>query len=489
MQIEHILLWVAILIFVSVVSSKLSDKFGIPILLLFLTIGVLAGSEGIGGIYFDDAKLSKSIGVVALIFIIFSGGFDTNWKDAQSVILPGAILSTAGVLMTAVITGFFAVYILKFSVLEGMLLGSIVSSTDAPAVFSILRSKRISLKQPLKPLLEFESGSNDPMAIFLTVGFISILTVKDMGIAALIPRFMLDMSVGAVIGYLMARFIVIFINRLKLGYEGLYPVIMISFVMLTYVIAVFLKGNGILAVYFAGLMLGKAEFPNKKMIMRFHEGLAWLAQIVMFVTLGLLVFPSHIVPLIGTGFLLTLLLMMVARPVSVFLCLVPFKMNMRKKVMIAWVGLRGSVPIILATFPFMAGIQQADTIFNIVFFVVIASVFIQGTSIPILSRILKLDVPLTNKTNYPIEFEKTASFDAEMIDVIVPFDSEVVGKRIGDLNIPEKCLIMLICRKGKFVIPSGDMVIDSGDVLLVLANTADFSAFQQMLAHLKKEGS
>lgn len=179
--------------------------------------------------------------------------------------------------------------------------------------------------------------------------------------------------------------------------------------------------------------------------------------------------------------------MMVARPVSVFLCLVPFKMNMRKKVMIAWVGLRGSVPIILATFPFMAGIQQADTIFNIVFFVVIASVFIQGTSIPILSRILKLDVPLTNKTNYPIEFEKTASFDAEMIDVIVPFDSEVVGKRIGDLNIPEKCLIMLICRKGKFVIPSGDMVIDSGDVLLVLANTADFSAFQQMLARLKRE--
>lgn len=488
MPIENILLWVAVLIFVSVVSSKLSDKFGIPILLLFLTIGMLAGSEGIGGIYFDDAQLAKSIGVVALIFIIFSGGLDTNWKDSKSIILPGAILSTAGVLMTAIFTGFFAVYILKFSLLEGMLLGSIVSSTDAPAVFSVLRSKRISLKQPLKPLLEFESGSNDPMAIFLTVGFISILTVENMGITALIPRFMLDMSVGALIGYLMAKFIVFFINRLKLGYEGLYPVIMISLVLLTYVIAVFLKGNGILAVYLAGLMLGKAGFPNKKMIIRFHDGLAWLAQIVMFVTLGLLVFPSHIVPLIGAGFLLTFLLMVVARPVSVLLCLLPFSMNMRKKLMVAWVGLRGSVPIILATFPFMAGIPQADTIFNIVFFVVIASVFIQGTSIPILSKILKLDVPLANKMNYPIEFEKTAAFDAEMIEVIVPFDSEVVGKRISDLDVPEKCLILLICREGKFVIPSGSMVIKSSDVLLVLANTTDFLDFQQTLARLKKEG-
>src|SRR3989339_316925 len=488
MPIENILLWVAVLIFVSVVSSKLSDKFAIPTLLLFLTIGMLAGSEGIGGIYFDDAQLAKSIGVVALIFIIFSGGLDTNWKDTKSVILPGVILSTAGVLMTAVITGFFAVHILKFSLLEGMLLGSIVSSTDAAAVFSVLRSKRISLKQPLKPLLEFESGSNDPMAIFLTVGFISILTVKNMGIAALIPRFMLDMSVGALIGYLMAKFIVFFINRLKLGYEGLYPVIMISLVLLTYVIAVFLKGNGILAVYLVGLMLGKAEFPNKKMIMRFHDGLAWLAQIVMFVTLGLLVFPSHIVPLIGAGFFLTFLLMVVARPVSVLLCLLPFKMNIRKKAMVAWVGLRGSVPIILATFPFMAGIPQADTIFNIVFFVVIASVFIQGTSIPILSKILKLDVPLANRISYPIEFEKTAAFDAEMIDVIVPFDSEVVGKRISDLDVPEKCLILLICRQGNFVIPSGSMVIESGDVMLVLANTADFLVFQQMLARLKKEG-
>jgi len=487
MPIENILLWIAVLMFVSVVSSKLSDRFAIPALLLFLIIGMLAGSEGIGGLYFDNAQLAKSLGIVALIFIIFSGGLDTNWKDTKAVVWPGVVLSTAGVLLTAIITGFFAIYILKFSFLEGMLLGSIVSSTDAAAVFSILRSKRISLKQPLKPLLEFESGSNDPMAVFLTVGFISILTLKNMSILALIPRFFLDMSMGALIGYLMARFIVFFINRLKLYYEGLYPVIMISLVLLTYVIAVFLKGNGILAVYLVGLMLGQAEFPNKRMIVRFHDGLAWLMQIAMFVTLGLLVFPSHIVPLIGAGLLLTLLLMVVARPVSVLLCLLPFKISIRKKAMVAWVGLRGSVPIILATFPFMAGIPQADTIFNIVFFIVIASVLIQGTSIPVISKMLKLDAPWTNRISYPLEFEKTEGIDAELTDIIVPYDSEVAGKMIRDLNIPEKCLIMLISRNDKFIIPSGTTVIESGDVLLVLANEMDLSILQQTIMHIDKK--
>lgn len=482
MVIENILLWIAVLMFVSVVSSKLSDRFAIPVLLLFLTIGMLAGSEGIGKLYFDNAQLAKSIGIVALIFIIFSGGLDTNWKDTKAVIWPGVVLSTVGVLLTAIITGFFAVYILKFSLLEGMLLGSIVSSTDAAAVFSILRSKRISLKPPLKPLLEFESGSNDPMAVFLTVSFISILTLKNMSIAALIPKFFLDMGMGALIGYLMAKFIILFINRLKLYYEGLYPVLMISLVLLTYVIAVFLKGNGILAVYLAGLMLGQAEFPNKRMIVRFHDGLAWLMQIVMFVTLGLLVFPSHILPLAGAGLLLTLLLMLVARPLSVMLCLLPFKINLRMKTMVAWVGLRGSVPIILATFPFMAGIPQADTIFNIVFFIVIASVLIQGTSIPIISKILKSDAPWINRTSYPIEFEKTEGVDAELTDIIVPYNSEAVGKMIRDLNVPEKCLIMLISRNDKFIIPAGPTAIEGGDVLLVLANTEDLLAFQQTLA-------
>lgn len=286
----------------------------------------------------------------------------------------------------------------------------------------------------------------------------------------------------------MARAIVILVKHLRLDYEGLYPVITIALVLLTYVIAIFLKGNGILAVYLAGLGLGQEDFPNKKFITKFHDGLAWICQIAMFVTLGLLVFPSHLVPLMGAGLLLTFLLMVVARPVSVFLCLLPFNMSIRKKILVAWVGLRGSVPIILATFPFTVGIAQADTYFNIVFFVVIASVFIQGTSIPFVSKLLKLDIPLTNRRSYPIEFEKVEGIDADLTDIIVPYNSVAVGKTIRELNVPDKCLIMLISRNEKFVIPSGNTVIEGGDVLLVLANKTDLATFSHAILQNNKIG-
>ncbi len=485
-MLEGILLCAGLLIFVSIVSSKLSDRFAVPVLLLFLAVGMLAGSEGIGLIYFDNMPLAKSFGILALIFIIFSGGLDTHWKDVRPVVWMGILLSTAGVFLTAIITGCFAVFILKFSFLEGMLLGSIVSSTDAAAVFTTLRSKRISLKKPLKPLLELESGSNDPMAVFLTMGFISLLTVKGMSFALLLPRFVMDMGMGAVTGYLMAVFITFFINRFRLDYEGLYSVLMISFVLMTYSAAIFLNGNGFLAVYIAGLMLGQADFPNKKVIMRFHDGLAWLMQITMFVMLGLLVFPSRIVSMMGAGLLLTFFLMVIARPLSVLVCLLPFKLDIRKKAMVAWVGLRGAVPIILATFPFIADIPQAETIFNIVFFVVISSVFIQGTSIPVLSKALKLDVPLASRIKYPIEFEKTSAIDADLKDIIVPYDSDAVGKRISDLGFADKCLIVLISREGKFIVPSGSTVIEGGDVFLVLASEQNFPALQQKVSRLKK---
>ncbi|HSA32025.1 MAG TPA: potassium/proton antiporter [Candidatus Omnitrophota bacterium] len=485
-MLEGILLCAALLIFVSIVSSKLSDRFAVPVLLLFLAVGMIAGSEGIGLIYFDNMPLAKSFGILALIFIIFSGGLDTHWKDVRPVVWMGILLSTAGVFLTAIITGCFAVFILKFSFLEGMLLGSIVSSTDAAAVFTTLRSKRISLKKPLKPLLELESGSNDPMAVFLTMGFISLLTVKGMSFALLLPRFLMDMGMGAVTGYLMATFITFFINRFRLDYEGLYSVLMISFVLMTYSAAIFLNGNGFLAVYIVGLMLGQADFPNKKVIMRFHDGLAWLMQITMFVMLGLLVFPSRIISLMGAGLLLTFFLMVIARPLSVLVCLLPFKLDIRKKAMVAWVGLRGAVPIILATFPFIADIPQAETIFNIVFFVVISSVFIQGTSIPVLSKFLKLDVPLASRIKYPIEFEKTAAIDADLKDMIIPYDSDAVGKKISDLGFADKCLIVLISREGKFIVPSGSTVIEGGDVFLVLASEQNFPALQQKVSRLKK---
>jgi cell volume regulation protein A len=484
--IENILLWVGLLIFVSVISSKISDKFAIPVLLIFLLIGMIAGSEGIGGLYFNDPNLAKSVGIVALIFIIFSGGLDTEWSVIKPVMLPGIILSTAGVLLTAAIAGVFAVYILKFSLLEGMLLGSIVSSTDAPSVFNILRSKRISLKKPVKSLLEFESGSNDPMALFLTASFISLLTVPDTNAVSMLPLFILDMGVGGLVGYLMGKAMLLIIKHLKLESQGLYPVITISFVLLTYALAVHLHGNGILAVYLAGLIMGQVKFPNKKMVIRFHDGLAWLMQITMFVTLGMLVFPSSIPPLAAAGAIFTASLILVARPLGVFICLIPFKLGLRKKALISWVGLRGAVPIILATFPFMAGVPEAATIFNIVFFVVVMSVLIQGTSIPFFSKILELEEPLPKKPAYPIEFERTEAVDADLIDVIVPYNSEVVGKKLCDLKVPKKSLIVLIARGNKFIIPSGTTTIDGGDVLMTLSNEEDFSVLQKIFSEIKE---
>ncbi|MFA5157012.1 MAG: potassium/proton antiporter [Candidatus Omnitrophota bacterium] len=482
---ETIILWAAVLTLISVLASKISDRFALPALLLFLVIGMLAGSEGIGRIYFNDYGIAKSIGIVALIFIIYSGGLDTPWKSVKPLLAPGLILSTAGVLITAVIVGFSAVLILKFSLLEGLLLGSIVSSTDAAAVFSVLRSRKISLKGNLKPLLELESGSNDPMAVFLTIGCIGLLINPGSPVLNLIPFFVLNMGVGLLMGYFMSRVSIFLINKSKLEYEGLYPVLTIALVVFTYALTTLIKGNGFLAVYLLGLMMSRSDFVNKRSIVRFYEGIAWLMQIAMFLTLGLLVFPSRIVPIIVSGLLVAAILILFARPVSVFLCLLPFKFNFAEKAMISWVGLRGAVPIILATFPLLAGIAQAHAIFNIVFFVVLTSVLLQGTSIPGISKILKVNAPFDPKKKYPIEFEYSEAIDASLTDMIVPYNSHVVGKSIAAINIPPKALVVIISREDTFIVPNGSTVIEGGDVLLVLANDNDLKRLQKTLSVVK----
>ncbi len=480
-SIEIILLASSVLLLLSTLASKLSYKIAVPALLLFIAVGMLAGSEGVGKIYFNDPAIAKSVGIVALIFIIFSGGIDAVWSEIRPIILPGLLLSTIGVLLTAVITGFFAVYILKFNFLEGLLLGSIVSSTDAAAVFSILRSKRISLKSPLKPLLELESGSNDPMAVFLTLTFLGMIASKELNLAMAVTSFFWDMGIGALIGYAMARLSIFLVNRINLEYDGLYPVLTVSLVLLTYSFASMVKSNGFLAVYLVGLLMSKHQFVNKRIITRFHEGLAWLMQIAMFLTLGLLVFPSQLMPVCGVSILIAFILMLVARPISVFLCLLPFPLSLRKKSMVAWVGLRGAVPVVLATFPLLAGIPQAGMIFNVVFFVVLTSVLVQGASIPYISKILKTNAPLVNNRNYPIEFQRTHGIDADLTDIIIPYNSAAVGKHIFELGVPERCLIALISRKDKFIIPNGSTVIEAGDIVLILCNKNDLKIFQSKI--------
>lgn len=390
---DYLLVGFAGLLLLGVLTSVISDRFGVPALLLFLAVGMLAGSDGPGGIHFDNASVAQLIGILALVFILFSGGLDTDWQVTRPIAREALLLATFGVVITAGIVGIFVKYLLGFTWKESLLLGAIVSSTDAAAVFSVLRAKSLRLKGNLKPLLEFESGSNDPMAVFLTVGLISLIQQPDASPWSLFGSFFLQMLLGSIGGYLMGRGILFLVNRLRLGYDGLYPVLTFSLVLLTYGVANSIGGNGFLAVYIAGIVVGNHKFLRKRILHSFHDGLAWMMQISMFVTLGLLVFPSQLLPVMGTGLLIAASLIFIARPLSVFLVLMLSRSNFREKTFISWVGLRGAVPIILATYPLLAGVEKSEFIFNAVFFVVLTSVILQGATLPFVARRLGVEDP------------------------------------------------------------------------------------------------
>ena len=473
-SIDHILVAGSILLLLSVLASKASSKLGVPALLLFLVIGMLAGSEGLGGIYFDDAHLAQSLGVVALALILFSGGLDTEWSSVRPVLLKGLALSTVGVLITALLVGLFARAVLGFSLLEGVLLGAIVSATDAAAVFSVLRARSLGLKGHVRPLLELESGSNDPMAVFLTSALVGMATQPGARWFSLVPMFVQQMALGAALGYSIGKLAVLIMNRLVLEFEGLYPVLTLSLILLTYGATAEMGGNGFLAVYIAGLVMGKNDFIHKRSVMRFHDGLAWLMQIAMFLVLGLLVFPSHLLPIAGLSLLASLFLMLVARPASVLLTLAFSGMKLNEKMMISWVGLRGAVPIVLATFPLLAGMPKSEVIFDLVFFIVLTSILLQGTSIPLVARLLKVETPVRDKI-HPLELARTQGIDSQLVDVEVPAESPIVGKQIVAAAFPRGALIILIGRGDKFIVPNGGTVIEPGDRLLMLAGEEDLS--------------
>ena len=331
--------------------------------------------RGPGGLYFDDAWLAQFLGIVALVFILFAGGLDTHWSGVRPVLGWGSLVANIGVLISGVLVALFATIVLDFTLLEGLLLGVIVSSTDAAAVFAVLRAKGIRLRSGLGPLIELESGSNDPMAVFLTASLTELLVHSGQagatstgtenvigGLASLgpsllglVPEFVIEMVVGSVLGYLFGRGMVLLVNRIRLDYEGLYPVLTMTLMMLAYAATAALHGNGFLAVYVAGVVMGNSDFVHKRSLTRFHDGFAWLMQRTMFLTLGLLVFPSHLLPVVGSGVLIALFLMFIARPLSVFISLSFSKLGVREKAFIGWVGLRGSVPIILQLSPFWQG--------------------------------------------------------------------------------------------------------------------------------------
>jgi cell volume regulation protein A len=397
------------LIILSILTIKLSNRFGIPSLVLFLAIGMLAGSDGLGGIYFDNPYLVQWLGIIALVLILFAGGLDTEWEEVRPILWQGLSLSTIGVLLTALLVGVFVSWVQGFTFLEGLLLGAIVSSTDAAAVFMVLRARNARFPRRLTQLLEFESGSNDPMAVVLTIALIRLLTEPSTSFGELVLFFVMQMAVGTVIGIAMGEIMRRCFNWLDLELEGIYPVLSVALALLTYGLTAFLHGSGFLAVYLAGLVMQRKPFTHQQSILRFHDGLAWLMQVTMFLMLGLQVFPARLVPIAWAGLLISLFLIFVARPASVHTALAFSPMSYREQTLVAWAGLRGAVPIILATFPLLAGVKQADTIFHMVFFIAVTSVVMQGTAIPWITRALKIkDTPSdTVKSELPLDLRKT----------------------------------------------------------------------------------
>lgn len=463
---NEILLIASVLLMSAIIFNKVGGKFGVPSLLIFILVGILAGSDGILGIQFEDFSLAQNVGIVAISYILFMGGLSVNIDEIKPIIKEGIVLATAGVFVTAIIVGLCSYYLLNLSILECFLLGAIISSTDAAAVFGVLRSKSISLANNLKPLLEFESGSNDPMAVFLTLGVIGLILNK-LNPTELVFDFFKQMILGIALGFIIAKLTTKIINKIKLEYDSLYVVITLACVIFTYSFISIIGGNGFIGVYVCGLAMAGEKFVNKKTLIKFHDAIAWLMQIIMFLILGLLVNFKEGFVHTKEALIVALIITFVARPIAVFLCDIGFNRSVKEKLMISWVGLRGAAPIVLATFPLTAEIPQATEIFNIVFFVVIISVLLQGTTIPYIAKILGIDAPLEVQHDSIIEYGDKDP-NNQMIEFTVADKSKAVGKQIYELNLPKGTLVSLIYKKGEYIIPTGSTVIEACDVLFIL---------------------
>jgi len=463
-----LLLAAGVLILASVLASKLTERFGIPALLLFLVLGMVAGSEGLGGIYFDDPSVARLVGTVALILILYAGGLDTDWRHIRPVLARGSVLATIGVLVSATSLGLFATWILSLTLEQGLLLGAVVASTDAAAVFSVLRARGVHLHHETRSLLEYESGSNDPTAVFLTLAFIELAGGAQIGPLEIIGLYVLQMTVGGVIGYVLARAAVAMINRIQLDHDGLYPVLSLALLILTFAAADLARGSGFLAVYVAGVVMGNSVYIHKRSLIRFHDGLAWLGQIVMFLTLGLLVFPSQLGELIVPGLAVAAFLLLVARPLSVVICLAFSRFPWREQAFISWVGLRGAAPIILATFPLVADVGGAEKIFNVVFFVVLVSVLLQGMTVARAARMFGV----VGAGFQPRALDSDELPASTLVEYVVTPESELVGRQIAMVGLPDTARLLAVRRYGTHLMPTGGMRLRRDDVLTMAVDQA-----------------
>ena len=472
---ENILLIGSILLFVSIVVGKTGYRFGVPALLLFLLVGMLFGSDGLG-LQFHNAKIAQFIGMVALSVILFSGGMDTKFKEIRPILSPGIVLSTVGVFLTALFTGLFIWYLsgmswtnIHFPLITSLLLASTMSSTDSASVFAILRSQKINLKHNLRPILELESGSNDPMAYMLTIVLIQFIQSDGMGTGNIIGSFIIQFLVGAAAGYILGKLAILILNKINIDNQSLYPILLLSFVFFTFAITDLLRGNGYLAVYIAGMMVGNHKITFRKEIATFMDGLTWLFQIIMFLMLGLLVNPHEMIEVAVVALLIGVFMIVIGRPLSVFLCLLPFrKITLKSRLFVSWVGLRGAVPIIFATYPVVANVEGSNMIFNIVFFITIVSLIVQGTSVSFVARLLHLSTPL-EKTGNDFGVELPEEIDTDLSDMTITMEMLNEADTLKDMNLPKGTLVMIVKRGDEFLIPNGTLKLHVGDKLLLIS--------------------
>lgn len=476
----NFILIASIIIFVALLASRASYKFGVPVLLLFLFTGMFFGSDGLG-LQFNDMNLAQFIGMVSLSIILFSGGMDTDYKSIRPVLAPGLALSTVGVLLTALFTGVFIYFLCNkvfdmagYTLVFSLLLAATMSSTDSASVFNVLRSRKTGLKHNLKPLLEFESGSNDPMAYMLTIVLIQILMGDNSSFGSILLTFTAQLAIGALAGFGMGKLAVWVTNKINLHFSSLYPILMLCIIFFTFSITDLIKGNGYLAVYIAGMVVGNSPLVNKRETAKFLDGMTWLFQIVIFLTLGLLVNPSEMLPIVVPGLLIALFMILVGRPLSVFLTMLPFrKFSLRCKSYISWVGLRGAAPIIFATYPVIEGVPGARNIFNIVFFITLISLLVQGTTVNYFAKLFRLTASSPKEGN-DFGVELPEDLNSKVWDITVDEKILSKGPLLMDVGFPKGVLAIMVKRGDEYKVPNGDMRLEVGDKMLLISADTPF---------------
>lgn len=457
-----------LVLIICITSTKVLYRFGVPMLLIFIVLGMLFGSDGIVGIYFDNYELTSKLCSLGLVFIMFYGGFGTNWRLAKPISTPAILMSSLGVIITGALTGLFCYFVIKTSLLEGLLIGAIVASTDAASVFAVLRSQKLNLKGSLASLLEVESGSNDPFAYMMTLVVLTMIKNSgDISLNLLLPMISKQIVFGLITGYLLAKSTVCILRYSYFEVEVFYTIFVTAVAILSYSLSEFIGGNGYLSVYMAGIIIGNSKIPHKKSMFHFFDGISWIMQIALFFLLGLLSFPSKLISVTGTAIFISFFMIIIARPLTTFIILTPFRFSVQEKLFISWVGLRGAASVVFAIFAVTYGVSIENDLFHIIFFIALFSVAIQGTLIPKVARVLDLVDTEDEGSVLKTFTDYTGEINTDLLEVSITSESQWKDKMIMDANIPEEILIVMIKRDNKILVPKGSTIIKEGDILIL----------------------